>query len=108
MESVCYHTHEKGLKTKILLNNSYVTNMNRASSGPLLESGILYPSIVAIQWPCGYQAISQCLSDSHTSDIWITDNIDMFEYLDVYLLVLLFDYVQTSVSLVHFVLCLLK
>lgn len=65
MESVCYHTQKKGLKTEIPLNNSYVTNMNRASFGPLVELGVLCPSIVAIQWPSGYQAISQCLIDSY-------------------------------------------
>ncbi len=57
-KSVCSCMYESGLKTEILLNNSYVNNMDRASFRLLGELGISTPSIVAIQQPSGDQAIS--------------------------------------------------
>lgn len=58
MESVCSCREEKELKTEILLNDSYVTDMDRAPFRPLAELGISPPSIAANQWPSGDQAIS--------------------------------------------------
>ena len=57
-ESFSSHTQERRLRTEILLNYSYVTNMDRAPFRPLAELGISTSSIVAIQWPSSDQAIS--------------------------------------------------
>lgn len=71
-ESFCSYTLERQLKTEILLNCYYVTNMDRALFRPLAELGILTPSIVAIQRPCSNQAISLLRVPANLADITST------------------------------------
>lgn len=56
-ESFCSHMQERWLKAKILLNYSYVTNVDKAPFRPLAEFGISPPSIVVSEEPSGNQAI---------------------------------------------------